>query len=155
MAYVKTNWVNGETPINDTNLNHIENGITSLETDIEDVETRLKSKNMLWEESNGVSPENTTINLSDNIYNYRFVVVEAQWGIKFTIPIIEGNAYFNGGMLFPAGGGNGIYTAGLLANITDNGNAISITYLRSLSHDVSSNHGTFNYPKLYKIIGIL
>ena len=27
MAYTKTNWVNGTTPINDTNLNHIEQGI--------------------------------------------------------------------------------------------------------------------------------
>lgn len=27
MAYVKTNWVNGQTPINDTNLNKIEQGI--------------------------------------------------------------------------------------------------------------------------------
>lgn len=27
MAYTKTNWVNGTTPINDTNLNHMEQGI--------------------------------------------------------------------------------------------------------------------------------
>lgn len=27
MAYTKTNWVNGSTPINDTNLNHMEDGI--------------------------------------------------------------------------------------------------------------------------------
>lgn len=30
MAYTKTNWVNNETPINETNLNNIENGISDL-----------------------------------------------------------------------------------------------------------------------------
>ena len=30
MAYTKTNWVNGQTPINATNLNKIENGIADL-----------------------------------------------------------------------------------------------------------------------------
>ncbi len=37
MAYTKTNWVNGTTPINATNLNHIENGIESVEQEIPDV----------------------------------------------------------------------------------------------------------------------
>lgn len=31
MAYSKTNWVNGQTPINETNLNKIENELESLE----------------------------------------------------------------------------------------------------------------------------
>ncbi len=39
MAYTKTNWVNGQTPINATNLNHIENGIESVEQEIPVVET--------------------------------------------------------------------------------------------------------------------
>ena len=30
MAYTKTNWQNGVTPINDTNLNNIETGIDDL-----------------------------------------------------------------------------------------------------------------------------
>lgn len=30
MSYTKTNWVDGETPINAANLNNIENGITEL-----------------------------------------------------------------------------------------------------------------------------
>lgn len=34
MAYNKTNWVNGETPINETNLNNIENGIEILQPNI-------------------------------------------------------------------------------------------------------------------------
>jgi len=32
MAYVKTNWVNGTTPVNSTNMNKIENGIADVET---------------------------------------------------------------------------------------------------------------------------
>lgn len=32
MAYVKTNWVNGSTPVNSNNLNKIENGIADVET---------------------------------------------------------------------------------------------------------------------------
>lgn len=32
MAYTKTNWVNGTTPINATNLNHIEDGIEAVDT---------------------------------------------------------------------------------------------------------------------------
>lgn len=34
MAYVKTTWVNGVTPINSNNLNNIENGIETNETSI-------------------------------------------------------------------------------------------------------------------------
>lgn len=37
MAYTKTTWVNGQTPINATNLNHIEDGIESVEQEIPDV----------------------------------------------------------------------------------------------------------------------
>lgn len=31
MAYIKTTWVNGQTPINETNLNHIEQGIYDVD----------------------------------------------------------------------------------------------------------------------------
>ena len=34
MAYTKTNWVNGTTPINATNLNHIEDGIFNIYNDL-------------------------------------------------------------------------------------------------------------------------
>ena len=34
MAYTKTNWVNGQTPINATNLNHIEEGIYNIYNDL-------------------------------------------------------------------------------------------------------------------------
>lgn len=36
MEYEKTNWVNGETPINETNLNHIEGGIEDAAQEIND-----------------------------------------------------------------------------------------------------------------------
>lgn len=39
MAYSKTTWVNGQTPINDTNLNNIENGIAALDTGKQNVLT--------------------------------------------------------------------------------------------------------------------
>ena len=34
MAYTKTNWVNGTTPLNDTNMNKIENALENLDTNI-------------------------------------------------------------------------------------------------------------------------
>lgn len=34
MAYTKTNWVNGTTPVNDTNMNKIENALENLDTNI-------------------------------------------------------------------------------------------------------------------------
>ena len=43
MAYTKTNWVNGQTPINATNLNHIEDGIESVEQEIPEVKNTQTS----------------------------------------------------------------------------------------------------------------
>lgn len=34
MSYTKTNWVNGTTPVNDTNMNKIENALENLDTNI-------------------------------------------------------------------------------------------------------------------------
>ena len=39
MAYTKTNWVNNTTPINSTNLNHIEDGIEDVDTRVADIES--------------------------------------------------------------------------------------------------------------------
>lgn len=155
MAYVKTNWVNGETPINDTNLNHIENGVKDLETNLEDTEARLKGKTILWEDSDGILPANQTLGLNDNIYNYRFVIIEGQWGNKFIIPIIEENTYFNGGMNYVSGAGTGMMTTGINGTITNMGDSVNITYFSQLTHRSNSNHETLQTPRLYKIIGIL
>jgi len=46
MAYTKTNWVNGQTPINESNLNKIENGIYNNDAhigDLNDLETDDKT----------------------------------------------------------------------------------------------------------------
>jgi len=45
MSYVKTNWVNGTTPINADNLNNIEDGIENNETNINDMNNILVSTN--------------------------------------------------------------------------------------------------------------
>jgi hypothetical protein len=47
MAYTKTTWVNGETPINADNLNHIEGGIKNNETSIGNITGRILWKNPL------------------------------------------------------------------------------------------------------------
>lgn len=39
MAYSKTTWVNNTTPINSTNLNHIEDGIEDVDTRVSDIES--------------------------------------------------------------------------------------------------------------------
>ena len=39
MAYTKTAWVNNTTPINSTNLNHIEDGIEDVDTRVSDIES--------------------------------------------------------------------------------------------------------------------
>ena len=39
MAYTKTAWVNNTTPINATNLNHIEDGIEDVDTRVGDIES--------------------------------------------------------------------------------------------------------------------
>lgn len=43
MAYTKTNWVNGQTPINATNLNKIENGIAENDTAINNINTSINN----------------------------------------------------------------------------------------------------------------
>ena len=62
MAYIKTEWVNGETPLNETNLNNIENGI----------ETNDKAINgtVLFENVEGVVGDLT---IQDDITNYAYV----------------------------------------------------------------------------------
>lgn len=44
MPYRKTEWINGETPLNADNMNNIEDGIESLETSLGQVTSQLASK---------------------------------------------------------------------------------------------------------------
>lgn len=112
----------------------------------------LKNTTTLWEGSE--LPAGKTYRLTDNIYNYRLAIVEGQWGNKFVIPIIQGNTYFNGGMNYPQGNGINMITTGISGSIVDNGASVSITYFRQLTHTQNGNHGGFENPQLYKIIGI-
>lgn len=107
---------------------------------------------VLW--SGNESPNGKTYTLSDNIYNYRFAKVVAQWGNNFVIPIIKNNTYFNGGTNFPLGNGTGMSTSGITATIQDGGNKLNVLYFRQLTHTQNGNHGVFETPKLQAIIGI-
>lgn len=65
MAYTKTTWVNGETPINADNLNHIEGGIKDNETSVGNI-----TGNILWRNSNPTADfAAQTITLSSNDYD--------------------------------------------------------------------------------------
>lgn len=65
MAYVKTTWVNGETPINADNLNNIEGGIKDNETAINDI-----TGTILWTNENPeISLTGTNITLSSSDYD--------------------------------------------------------------------------------------
>lgn len=100
-------------------------------------------------------PAGKTYSLSSNIYKYRFVVIVAEWGNKITIPIIEGNTYLFGGCNYVSGSGTAMVTCGLSANITDSGNKVSVTNLKTMSHNQNSNHNTLENPKLLGIYGAI
>lgn len=75
MAYIKTTWVNGETPINADNLNHIENGIKNNETLINNI-----TGTILWTNpnpNNAFSSQEITLSSGDydilEIYYYDWV----------------------------------------------------------------------------------
>jgi hypothetical protein len=71
MAYVKTTWVNGETPINADNLNHIETGIKGNETLINNI-----TGSILWTNQNPTADfSGQTITLSSSDYD----VLEFIW----------------------------------------------------------------------------
>lgn len=160
-SYTKTVWQdlpNTTTPVNATNLNNIENGVETLyseiqtiENDVDDLDEKFNNV-ILWEGAE--LPAGKTYTLTDNIYNYRFAIIEGQWGNKFVIPIISGNNYFNGGMNYPLGNGTGMITTGLNASIVNDGLGISVTYFRQLTHNANSNHAGLTEPQLYKIIGV-
>lgn len=65
MAYVKTTWINGETPINADNLNHIETGVKDNETSINNI-----TGSILWSNSNPTADfSGQTITLSSSDYD--------------------------------------------------------------------------------------
>lgn len=79
MAYVKTNWVNGETPINDTNLNHIENGIESVDnknnySTTEQVVGIYNNKPLYRKVLTGTKIQNTVLEIPTNISDINEIV---------------------------------------------------------------------------------
>jgi hypothetical protein len=73
MAYTKTTWVNGETPLNADNLNNIEGGIKDNETSIGNITGKI-----LWENPNPTAefqPQNITLN-SNNYDCYEIIYLQ-------------------------------------------------------------------------------
>ncbi len=72
MAYTKTNWVNGSTALNASNMNHIEDGILSNSEAVEKINKRIQIEDIL--SKNDIS---SAINLSyfdtysSNIFCYK------------------------------------------------------------------------------------
>lgn len=136
---------------NASDLNEIKSVVNNNANELNNTNDKFNNV-MLWEGSE--LPAGKTYTLTDNIYNYRFAIIEGQWGNKFVIPIISGNNYFNGGINYPLGNGTGMITTGLNASIVNDGLGISVTYFRQLTHNANSNHAGFAEPQLYKIIGV-
>lgn len=108
MAYTKTTWVNGETPINADNLNNIEGGIKDNETSINDIETSVNDMKgtILWENPSptaNFSPQEITLTSSDydclEIYYYDWIDtkrMKSQKVIKGANILINASFYANG-----------------------------------------------------------
>lgn len=94
MAYTKTTWQdlpNTTTPVNATNLNKIENGIEAIDNDVSTINNNIgdltdletSDTSSLVSAVNSLRPivlfegasTNTTINLSDNVNNYTFIII--------------------------------------------------------------------------------
>lgn len=137
--------------VTDNDMNEIKSVVNNNANELNNTNNKFNNV-ILWEGAE--LPAGKTYTLTDNIFNYRLAIIEGQWGNKFVIPIISGNNYFNGGMNYPLGNGTAMATTGLNASIVNNGLGISVTYFRQLTHNQNSNHGSFENPQLYKIIGV-
>ena len=74
MSYTKTNWVNGTTPANETNMNKIEDELETLDTTTTELDTEINTINdkiagtVLYENETGTTGN---IVLSNDISNYK------------------------------------------------------------------------------------
>lgn len=85
MAYTKTIWENlpsTNTPINKDNLNKIENQLESTEqslettnTDVQNLETKIKEQKILWQDEGSFMNENQTASLNENVSNQKTGIV--------------------------------------------------------------------------------
>lgn len=87
MAYIKTQWVNGETPINESNLNNIENGIETLQPEIITVGTS----------------ETKNLGSGETTYNFGVDDILGQVGSGFTLANTTGQTVNPTGIKIPAG----------------------------------------------------
>lgn len=85
MAYNKTVWENlpsTNTPINKDNLNKIENQLESTEqslettnTDVQNLENKIKEQKILWQDEGSFMNENQTASLNENVSNQKTGIV--------------------------------------------------------------------------------
>ena len=85
MAYTPTIWENlpsTNTPINKDNLNKIENQLESTEqslettnTDVQNLETKIKEQKILWQDEGSFMNENQTASLNENVSNQKTGIV--------------------------------------------------------------------------------
>lgn len=65
MAYTKTNWVNGQTPINATNLNKIENQLEANDNKTVKFADKYFSTTLNTNNGNGIGTGSVTLDISD------------------------------------------------------------------------------------------
>jgi hypothetical protein len=79
MSYTKTNWINGETPINATNLNNIENGIKVNANNIENLKGYILYEN--------VEGSKETITLNETSSNFKYIEIYSGEHKKITLGV--------------------------------------------------------------------
>ena len=142
MSYIKTNWQNKpnqSTPINATNLNNIENGISNTYPVI------------LYDNDEGSI---STITLSDNVSNYNFIEI---YYFKDSNQIISSKIYNPNGKAATLGSvtfyANSIFLRSAIVDI----NETTITWRTSDSGwgTVSTSGNTISSEQVFKICQII
>lgn len=171
MTYNKTVWENlpsTNTPINKDNLNKIENQLESTEqslettnTDVQNLENKIKEQKILWQDEGSFMNENQTANLSEKVSEQKTGIVlifsaysggEAQdWGwYEYFIPKTIVSLQPNGGhsILIPDNDATYGVKAGKYLYVSD-------TQIRGNARNVGT-HGNLNNSSvvLRYIIGV-
>lgn len=137
MAYLQ--FENGKTPINDTNLNSMQN---SIETDIQEKSNGI----VLYEDEIGSTG---SITLTDMIENYKEIEIQSYVGYS------GGNVYSNTGKI-PVSSAGRIHLNNFFINaslnldaynkrISISGNSINVASDRFFSTGGGANNGTYTY----------
>lgn len=110
----------------------------------------LITTDILW---TGRITDQGTITLNNNLYNYRFIVFDADFGTHILVPVIQNKAYLYGNFGLITGAGQYATTA-ITAVATDNGSKIQINSLKTITHTASSNHSALSNTTLISVYGI-